>query len=326
VRVLFVHNGLSRFIEIDRALIAERHDVAEWHQVGRIVDIARLRKACASTDLVFGWFASWHTFWPMTLARMLGKPTVLVIGGYDVARMPEVGYGSQRGGLRKWIARSTISRAHALTTVSFASLNEIRENLGAVADRVRVIYHGVPDVWGLEPPLGKQRMVMTAATVNHTTLAIKGHRNFVAAAKHLPDVNFVLAGGDGDGTLGHLQKVATPNVRFLGQLEPTELDRYYGQASVYVQASLHESFGMAVAESMLAGCIPVVTRVGALPEVVGDTGVTLASGEPADIAEGIRHAIDKGPTERLRARDRILAKFPIARRRDELLDLLELTR
>ena len=49
-------------------------------------------------DVVFGWFASWHTFFPITLAWLLRKPSVLIIGGFDTANMPDIGYGYQQGG------------------------------------------------------------------------------------------------------------------------------------------------------------------------------------------------------------------------------------
>ena len=53
-------------------------------------------------DVVFGWFASWHTFFPITLAWLLRKPSVMIIGGFDTANMPDIGYGYQQGGLRGW--------------------------------------------------------------------------------------------------------------------------------------------------------------------------------------------------------------------------------
>jgi hypothetical protein len=46
------------------------------------------------SDLVFGWFAYWHTFWPATLAWLMRKPVVLVVGGFDTAALD--GYGLQR--------------------------------------------------------------------------------------------------------------------------------------------------------------------------------------------------------------------------------------
>ena len=36
-------------------------------------------------DAVVGWWASWHTFWPFTLAPLLGTPSLLIVGGFDIA-------------------------------------------------------------------------------------------------------------------------------------------------------------------------------------------------------------------------------------------------
>jgi glycosyltransferase involved in cell wall biosynthesis len=91
---------------------------------------------------------------------------------------------------------------------------------------------------------------------------------------------------------------------------------------VYVQASLHEGFGLAVAEAMTAGCIPVVTRAGALPEVVGNTGVYADSADPLDLARAIRSTLDIGPDSRLKARARILDEFPMRRRAAALRSLI----
>ena len=46
---------------------------------------------------------------------------------------------------------------------------------------------------------------------------------------------------------------------------------------------------------MLAGCVPVVMDVTAMPEVVGDAGVLIDSQEPASVADGIRQALALGP-------------------------------
>ena len=83
----------------------------------------------------------------------------------------------------------------------------------------------------------------------------------------------MLAGRWDDGAADALRDEAPPNVTLTGWVEQDVLNEQMRRASVYVQASAHEGFGMSVAEAMLAGCIPVTTRAGALPEVVGDAGV-----------------------------------------------------
>ena len=103
--ILFVHNHLARFVAIDRDLLAERWKIQEWYERTPRVNLAALAEAVRRSDFVFGWFASWHTFWPVTLAWLLRKPSVVVVGGYDVANIPSIGYGHQRGGLPRWVAR-----------------------------------------------------------------------------------------------------------------------------------------------------------------------------------------------------------------------------
>ena len=86
--------------------------------------------------------------------------------------------------------------------------------------------------------------------------------------------------------------------------------RSTGAPSVYVQASRHEGFGLAVAEAMLAGCVPVVMNVTAMPEVVGDAGVLIDSQDPEAVAAAVRRALELGPDAGRRARERILDRVP----------------
>jgi glycosyltransferase involved in cell wall biosynthesis len=67
---------------------------------------------------------------------------------------------------------------------------------------------------------------------------------------------------------------------------------------------------------MLAGCLPVVSSAGALPEVVGDAGVVLESAAPdaREVADGVSRALAQGDDARVRARDRILDRFPLEAR------------
>jgi glycosyltransferase involved in cell wall biosynthesis len=108
-------------------------------------------------------------------------------------------------------------------------------------------------------------------------------------------------------------------VELTGWASDEDLLDWYRRASIYVQASRHEGFGLAVAEAMLAGCVPVVLDVTAMPEVVGDAGVLVSSQEPAEVAGGVRRALDLGPEGGRRARQRILTEFPLHRRGEELL-------
>ncbi|HWE59307.1 MAG TPA: glycosyltransferase family 4 protein [Solirubrobacteraceae bacterium] len=329
-RLLFVKSRTASFIELDQQLLAERFDVHVIHQPGRFSDPRVVLREVWAADVIVGWWASWHTFLPFTLAWLLRKPSLLIVGGFDTAAEPEYNYGFQLGGPRAWLSRVTMRSARTLMTNSGYSREEIHRNIGIGPEHVRLVYHGVPDDHTAAGPLPSgligdpdRPTVITVGIVDATNLERKGIRTFVQAAEHVPEVNFVVAGKIVGDAGAELERIAASNVHLTGWLGHDELQSLLRRARVYVQASRHEGFGVSVAEAMLARCVPVATRAGALPEVVGDTGILLDDGSPEAVALGVREALhlDLGDS----ARRRVLERFSVQQRRDGLFALLDET-
>jgi glycosyltransferase involved in cell wall biosynthesis len=326
-RLLFVKSRKASFIELDQRLLAERYEVHEIYQRGRFGDPRIMIRELLKADIVVGWWASWHTFLPITLAWLLGKPSLLIVGGFDTAAEPEYGYGYQLGGLRAHMSRFIMRHARILMTNSEYSREEIGRNTGIPREHVRVVYHGIPELDTAGGPLAAsfgdpdRPIAVTVGIVDRTNLDRKGLRAFVEAATLVPDVNFVVAGKIVGDAGAELERTAAANVHLTGWLEDDELESLLTHARVYVQASKHEGFGVSVAEAMLAGCIPVTTRAGALPEVAGDTGVLLDGTDPRTLALGVREALHLNTAEL--ARRRVRERFSVEQRRAGLFELLD---
>jgi glycosyltransferase involved in cell wall biosynthesis len=102
-------------------------------------------------------------------------------------------------------------------------------------------------------------------------------------------------------------------VRFLGRLEPEALREEYCRATLVVQPSLYEGFGLPAAEALACETPVVATRVGAVEEVVSpEAGALVPPGDPAALADAIQAVLDD-PTRRLAmgqaGRARMAAEF-----------------
>ena len=316
LRVLYVVPRWNTFTKIDRDILAERFELTEYYQPRPLPKPRELLAKVRRSDVVFAWFASWHALAALTLASRLGRPSVLVIGGFDTSDLP--GYGWQRGGLRRRVSRHTMALATRVITNSRHSLREIETIVGLDPRRAAVVYHGLEDRFESDVPSGPDGEILTVGVVRRENLSRKGHLPFVRAAALVPDSRFVLAGRWMDGAIDVLRREAGSNVTFTGYLDDPELDALFRRAAVYVQASQHEGFGLSLAEAMLARCVPVVTAAGALPEVIGDVGVTVPEPTAEHIAQGIRRALELGPAEGARARTRVLEQFPLRARAEAL--------
>jgi len=322
VKILLAAADAASFIARDAKILRERHEVTEFILPARVWPNPDLDKFVRSHDLVLLWFASGRAVPLVWRARRARKPIVVVVGGYEAVWLPEIQYGTANGWLQRRRTQWILDQAARVLTVSQASQRSLTGRFAVADSRLRLIYHGFEDFWGRVEDV-RRTEVLTVGNINASVWLRKGQQEFFRAAALMPDVPFVHAGRvDQEFLLSRIETLPA-NVRLLGSVPFERLGQVYGAAKVYFQTSRHESFGCAVAEAMLCGCIPVVSGLYALPEVVGETGVVARSLAEGDIVAAIRQALAMPPSAGERARQRVLTEFPYARRRDQLLAVID---
>ncbi len=88
-----------------------------------------------------------------------------------------------------------------------------------------------------------------------------------------------------------------------------------------LHVSRTEGLPNALCEAMLCGCVPVVSRVGGMPEAVGETGEIVGTPDPAAIAAAVERALSQA--DRAAPRARIATEFSRERRRHDLFERLD---
>jgi glycosyltransferase involved in cell wall biosynthesis len=174
--------------------------------------------------------------------------------------------------------------------------------LGALAmPPVETLYHGLdlgavaaaaaPD--GVRAELGVPDGVPLVGTVANFRPE-KGHRHLLQAAvtvrRALPETRFVLVG---TGPLESRMRVVAEelglgdSVVFTGYRP--DAPRLMAAFDLFVLASTFEGFSIALAEAMALGRPSVVTRVGGLPEAVGDgqEGLIVSPADPRALADAM---------------------------------------
>jgi glycosyltransferase involved in cell wall biosynthesis len=275
-----------------------------------------MRRHRRDFDVVLVWFGDAHASVATRAARLLRKPSAIVVGGYDVSDLPTYGYLSTELGRRR--ARAHFARATRILAVSTALQDQLVRRFPKVATKTVVLPTGV-DTDRFRPNGPREPSVISVAGASEWMRAwVKGWDRIAAAARLLPEVSFRLIGAAPD-VPSRLD--APENVTVSGLVSQEELVPIYQRATVYVQASRTEGLPNTVMEAMSSGCVPVVTRVGGMPELVDTTGF-VTSESPQEIAAAIQHAL-KSPALGMAARQRVIERFSSARRESGLVALLE---
>ncbi|HUK74714.1 MAG TPA: glycosyltransferase, partial [Nitrososphaerales archaeon] len=313
VRVAFVHETDSTFVVQDLEMLGSFASVVD-SRFASPLDAFRMAAAIARSEIVYIWFSSGRAATlALALGKVLGKKVVSVAGGSEVSSEPTFRGLGRRSRLRFFFTRLILDTADCVLCVSDFTKREV---LRCSRPRRCEVVHNAVDADRFRPS-SKGQTILTVAAAKWRT---KGIDRFIELASNLPNRRFLVVGGvAGEMPTG----MAKPeNVEFVGALAPPQLVPIFAEARFYCQLSRYESFGVALAESMLAGCVPIASDAGALPEVVGDGGFVVPEGDPRRVAEIIEGCWAQSDALGRRARRRIEAGYSLDSRRSRLESLL----
>lgn len=189
--------------------------------------------------------------------------------------------------------------AHAIVVGSEFAAEEVRELLGAPAEKVRVIPYGVGPPFRPEGPRDEGSYVLAVSTLEprkNLARLVEGFRR-----ADLDGLELRLVGAEGWGDV----QVDGERVRRLEGVDDEQLAGLYRGAACVAYVSLYEGFGLPVLEAMACGA-PVVAPSGRpYDEFARGVAFEVDPLDPDSIAQGLRQAAAAGaqPTGARRAAD-----------------------
>jgi glycosyltransferase involved in cell wall biosynthesis len=232
--------------------------------------------------------------------------------------------GLRRLSLRRWygflrMQGRVARRMPQVLTVSESSARDIANDFRVAPERIRVVPLGVDEQTfrPREAPRVPGRIMAMASA----DTPLKGVRTLLEAVAKLRterEVELVLVARPTPGgpTERMIEELAVGDaVRIVNGLSDEELADLYASAEVACVPSLHEGFSLPAVEAMACATPLVVSRAGAIPEVVGPDGECADLVPPGD-TEALAHALAallEEPERRRRmgaaGRERVLSRY-----------------
>ena len=232
------------------------------------------------------------------LESRLGRPLVTTIHHpISIDRRIEISSAAdrrKRWTVRRWygfvrMQARVAPRMRLVLVPSESSRREVVREFGVDPARVRVVPLGVEEIF--QPPTGPRvpGRIMAMASAD---APVKGIATLLEAFAKLrterPELELLLvtrpaAGGRTEQLLDHLD--IREHVRFVHGVTDADLVRLMGSAEIACVPSLYEGFSLPTAELMATATPLVVSRAGAIPEVVGPDGLCADLVTPGDVGE-----------------------------------------
>ena len=263
--------------------------------------------------------AYWRDLAYLAVARLLGRRVVNQIHGG-----PNPADFFPRSRLLTWILRQFLVRSDAVTVLSSGEFAAYRAFDGRI--NVHRVPNAIDPVGLIDEPRSENRHDPLRLVYVGRIIESKGLFEAVDALRQLHQqgrrFTFMVAGAGRD-ELRLREAVRAAGIedrtRLLGPVFGAAKNRLWLESDVLVFPSRHaEGLPYALLEAMAAGCVPIVTPVAAIPDVVqsGLQGFLVPANDPTRLAAAVAQLDDDRP--RLAqmtqaARRRISESYTIAR-------------
>jgi glycosyltransferase involved in cell wall biosynthesis len=316
VYTIAIAHGVSARPDIDLHLLTRRGDAARWETLAPAAELHPLAPNRRPTRLAWeqavgARFAHriqpdvWHgPHYTMPLRSTV--PTVVAMHDLTFFDHPEWHERSKVVYFRRMI-RAAAHRADVIITGSNDAADGLRARFRPTGE-ILVVHHGVDharfapagdeavDLAALAEHGIARPYVAFASTIEPRKDVPTLVRAFARVAPSHPELQLVLAGGDGWGVAAARDAIAASGVatRILrpGYVDDATLAALFRRAAVVAYPSLAEGFGMPALEA-LASAAPLVTTSGsALEEVVGDAALLVPPADADALARALSNILD----------------------------------
>ena len=340
--LVYIHNGSSTFVEKDIKILNENYAVSVFHfktqkkiavPLQFILELLFLIKNRKSKITIIQ-FAGYHSFLPIILKKIVNAKCVIILGGTDCVSFPSIKYGSFLRQPLRFFTYFSIKNATHLCPVdktlveyvySYQELDYKTQGYLAHFPKIKtpytVIFNGYEkENWYVEKKEKNSFVTVGSNLGSRFGIGLKGIDLILEIADFFPEAEFYIVGGKA------IQKEVPKNIHLLETMPNNELPKFLATKEFYLQLSLSEGFPNALCEAMLSGCIPIVSNVGGMPEIVKEVGGILQTKSVSKLRELLNEYMMKEEQERKKisenARLRIGEKYTLESRKVNLLGLI----
>lgn len=311
-------------------------DIKILRELGFSVTVSTcFREIPCGCDLYFAWWAS-GSILPLIKAKLYRRPIIVVAGGSEVILGRDSVSGTPFGYLATpWYKKLATRICLRYSTVVLVVSNYMVEDAKKLKACNPLVVYNCVDTKTFNLSNLPRTLVTTMFQSDKETVMIKRGDIFIRSIpfvlRDFPDQKFAVI-GKRDNVYQQLQKLILDlgikkNIKFIGSIDNLQIPQWLQRSKVYVQISESETFGVSIVEAMSCGTPIIVSRQGAIPEVVSNCGVYVNHNDPESVAAGIISLLKKSKKERcemgLKARSRIIENFSYEQRKESIKQIIE---
>lgn len=345
-RLVYYHNGLSSFVKKDLAILSSEYDIRSFEfkpkkkYLTPVIFLKQLFFIFLNTGkakVCVIQFSGYHSLLPLIINKLFGIKTLIITGGTDCVGFPSIRYGNFSKAVLKLFTKwsyhlcdhiSPVHETLILQDYTYQKEDFPQQGINFFCKNLKkpvtTIYNGYnASFWKIRPEIKRnplQFITVAAGTHMSFTKKLKGIDLILEVAKDFPTCEFLIVGASPQTDLGEMSK----NIIKIPFVPNEDLPTYYNGATYYLQLSISEGFPNALCEAMLCGCIPIISNVGGMPDIIRDCGYILEERSSSKLKNLIASALNNVNefASAFNSHQAIAERFPEKKRKDQLLKLV----